>query len=95
MLVTDLDCDVVYKVHNLFATSCFVYFFADSFHLIKTARNCLYNSSSGSRSHLMWNNGSYLLFTHIADLFTATKSLSCTFYQSCHLTTLCSLLTVK
>ena len=69
LLAPDQDCDVVYKVQNLFAISRFVYFFADTCHLIKTARNCLYNSGSGSRSRLMWNNGRYLLFKHIADLF--------------------------
>ncbi len=69
-LVNDLNCDVVFKTINLFATSRrFIYFFADSPHLIKTARNCLYNSGSGTRSRFMWNNGHYLLFRHIADLF--------------------------
>ena len=42
---------------------------ADSPHLMKTARNCLYNSGSGACSRLMWKNGRYLLFRHIADLF--------------------------
>ncbi|CAB4004957.1 Transposable element P transposase, partial [Paramuricea clavata] len=62
------ECDVVYKTLNLFAPSRFVYF-ADSPHLLKTAQNCLYNSGSGSHSRYMWNNGKYLLFNHIADLF--------------------------
>ena len=48
--VKDLECDVVYKVQNIFAMTRFIYFFADSCHLIKTARNCLYNSGSGSQS---------------------------------------------
>ena len=63
------NCDVVYKTPNLFAMSRSIYFFADSPHLMKTARNCLYNSGSGSCSRYMWNNGKYLLFKHIADLF--------------------------
>lgn len=43
-LVDDPNCDVVFKTINLFATSQrFIYFFADSPHLMKTARNCLYN----------------------------------------------------
>ena len=63
------ECDVVYKTLNLFVPSRFVYFFADSPHLLKTARNCLYNSGSGSHSRYMWNNGKYLIFSHIADLF--------------------------
>ena len=36
---------------------------------MKTACNCLYNSGSGSHSRLMWNDGQYLVFRHIADLF--------------------------
>ncbi len=63
-LAKDLKCDVVYKTPNVFAISRFIYFFADSPHLMKTARNCLYNSGSGSRSRYMWNNGNYLLFRH-------------------------------
>lgn len=68
-LAADLKCDVVYKTRNVFAMSRFIYFFADSPHLMKTARNCLYNSGSGSSSRYMWNDGNYVLFRHIADLF--------------------------
>ncbi|CAB4032834.1 Hypothetical predicted protein, partial [Paramuricea clavata] len=69
------ECDVVYKTLNLFAPSRFVYFFADSPHLLKTARNCLYNSGSGSHSRYMWNNGKYLPFSHIADLFSQDQAV--------------------
>ena len=48
-----LDCDVVYKTPNIFAPSQFIFFFADSPHLMKAVRNCLYNSVSGSHSRLM------------------------------------------
>jgi hypothetical protein len=71
-----LNCDVIYKVPNIFATSRFIFFFADACHLIKTARNCLYNSGSGSRSRLMWNNGQYLLFRHVADLFYSDQEFA-------------------
>ncbi len=60
---------VIYKTHNVFAMTRFIFFFADSPHLIKTARNCLYNSGSGSCSRFMWNDGQYLLFRHIANLY--------------------------
>jgi hypothetical protein len=60
---------LVYKTTNLFCLSRMIYFFADVPHLIKTARNCLYNSGSGSHSRLMWNDGKYLLFRHIADMY--------------------------
>ena len=77
-LVRNHKCNVIYKVPNLFALPVpkFIYFFADSCHLIKTARNCLYNSGSGSNSCLMWNNGSYLMFRHIADLFYSDQELA-------------------
>ena len=70
-----MDGDVIYKVHNIFATTRFIYFFADACHLMKTARNCLYNSGSGSCSSLMWNNGRYLMFKHIADQEFALHTL--------------------
>ena len=80
MFMSDVEnevvSDVVYKVNNLFAMDRFIFFFPDACHLIKTARNCLYNSGSGSRSHLMWNNGSYLLFRHIADLFYSNQEFA-------------------
>ena len=44
-------------------------FFADSPRLMKTAVNCLYNSGSGTCSRFLKNDGQYLLFRHIADLF--------------------------
>lgn len=68
---------VVYKVNSLFAMDRFTFFLPNLCHLIiKTARNCLYNSVSGSRSRLMWNNGSYLLFRHIADLFHSNQEFA-------------------
>ena len=80
MFMSDVEnevvSDVVYKVNNLFAMDRFIFFFPDACHLIKTARNCLYNSGSGSRSRLMWNNGSYLLFRHIADLFYSNQEFA-------------------
>ena len=67
-LAKEIQSDVEYKTPNVFAMSRFIYFFADSPHLMKTSRNCLYISGSGSRSRSMWNYGNYLLFKHIADL---------------------------
>ena len=75
-LTVDRECDVVYKTINLFAPSRFIYFFADVPHLMKTARNCLYNSGSGSCSRLMWNDGHYLLFKHIADIFYRDQAVA-------------------
>ena len=75
-LATDLECDVVYETPNLFAVSRYIYFFADSPHLIKTARNCLYNSGSGSCSRYMWKDGKYLLWTHIASLYYSDQEFA-------------------
>ena len=75
-LAKDVDCDVVYKTPNVYAPSRFIFFFADSPHLLKTARNCLYNSGSGSRSRLMWSDGKYVLFRHIADLFYSDQEFA-------------------
>ena len=61
--------DVVYKTINWYSSDRFIYFFADPPHLIKTARNCLAKSGSGNTSRLLWNDGSHLLWSHIADLF--------------------------
>jgi hypothetical protein len=68
---------MVHKVHNIFAMSRYIYFFADACRLIKTARNCLYaNSGSGSCSRLMWNNGQYLQFGHVADSFYSDQQFA-------------------
>ena len=68
--------DIVYKTQNVFAMSRFIFFFADSPHLMKIARNCLYNSGSGSRGQLMWNDGNYLLFRYKANYFYSDQKLA-------------------
>ncbi|CAB4023577.1 Transposable element P transposase [Paramuricea clavata] len=45
-------------------------------HLLKTAWNCLYNSGSGSCSRYMWNDGKYLLFRHIANLYYSEQQFA-------------------
>ena len=45
-------------------------FFSDSPHLLKTTRNCPYNSGMcGKRTRCMWNNEKYMLWDHIAKLY--------------------------
>ena len=44
---------VVHKTINLFVPTRHVYFFSDAPHLLKTARNCLYNSGTGMHTRLM------------------------------------------
>ena len=45
------------------------FFFSDVPHLIKTCTNCLFNSGRGRFSRYMWNNGKYLLWQHIVDVY--------------------------
>lgn len=44
----DSGKDVCYRTINFYAPQRFIYFFSDAPHLIKTTRNCLYHSGSGS-----------------------------------------------
>ena len=64
------DVDVIYRARNLYSTDGrFVYFVADQPHLLKTLRNCLASSGDGKLTRLRWNNGSFLLWSHISKLF--------------------------
>ena len=38
-------------------------------HIIKTARNCLSNSGGNRCTRYMWNDGMYIIWNHIADIF--------------------------
>ena len=59
---------VVYRTVNVYATDRFIWLFADAPHLMKTARNCLYHSSTGKSTRCMWNDGKYLLWQHICTI---------------------------
>ena len=49
------DTDVTYPTVNLFTSEkWFIYFISDVPHLMKTARNCLYNSGKGRYTRYMW-----------------------------------------
>lgn len=62
--------DIVYRTQNIHTKeNRFLYFFADAPHLIKTARNCLSHSGSGPATRFMWNNGFYILWSHISQLY--------------------------
>ena len=61
--------DVINYTPNLFAPGRNIYFFSNAPHLLKTTRNCLFNSGSGKRTRYMWNNGNYMLWDHIAKLY--------------------------
>lgn len=60
---------VCFKALNLFAPDRHVFFLSDPPHLIKTVRNNL--EASGGRTRLLWNQGRYLLWQHVRDLYNA------------------------
>ena len=57
--------DITYSVMNMYAPYRNIYFISDAPHVLKTARNCLYNSGHGKRSRYLWNQGEHLLWGHI------------------------------
>ena len=63
------DVDVTYRVRNIFDPDRYIYFISDPPHLIKTARNCISNSGAGRCSRFMWNDGSYILWSQIKEMF--------------------------
>lgn len=65
----DAGREVVYRTMNLFNAGQFIYFFSDPPHLMKTARNNLYHSGHGKSTRLLWNNGSYVLWSHIRHMY--------------------------
>jgi hypothetical protein len=77
--VASTEIDGVYWTFNVFATDRKIYFFSDHPHLVKTARNCFFNSGSGKRTRYMWNNGKYMLWDHIAQLYFS--DLDCGLHQ--------------
>ncbi len=66
----EFSVDVVNRTINLFAPTRYIYFFSDAPHLLKTSRNCLFNSGTGKHSRLMWN-GDYMMWKHISALYHA------------------------
>ena len=64
------EASVIYRVANVFSEEKrFIYFFSDPPHLIKTARNCLSNSGAGRCTRFMWNDGMFVLWNHISEIF--------------------------
>ncbi|XP_015776465.1 PREDICTED: uncharacterized protein LOC107354492 [Acropora digitifera] len=61
--------DVCFRTINIYAPKRYIYFFSDAPHLVKTTRNCLYHSGFGSCTRYMWNDGHYLLWQHITQVF--------------------------
>ena len=69
-LMGDSDSEIIYRAKNIYTKEMrFIYFFADAPHLIKTVRNCLYNSGFGRATRYMWNNGFFILWSHISRIY--------------------------
>ena len=66
---SDETASVVYYTENHFSPDRNIYFFSDVPHLVKTLRNCLYHSGSGTCIRYMWKDGKYLLWQHIVQLY--------------------------
>ena len=60
---------ICHKTVNLFADDRYIYFLSDAPHLLKTARNCLYNSGYGKNSRYMWNAEKFLIWHHIIQVY--------------------------
>ena len=67
-LSSDDSKEFTYCVMNMYAPHRNLYFISDAPYLIKTARNCLYNSGHGKQSRYLWNEDQFLLWTHISAL---------------------------
>ena len=67
--IADVPNELCYKTINFFDESRFIYFFSDAPHLLKTARNCLFNSGYGRATRYMWNNNKYIVWQHIIQLY--------------------------
>ena len=57
VLESDDNNSIVYRTINLFAPDRFIWFFSDAPHLMKTIRNCIYQSRKVYFLHLMNQNG--------------------------------------
>ena len=66
----EFNGDIVYRTVSLFAPVRFIYFFSDAPHLLKTARNCLFNSGTRKHTRLMWN-GQDMVWDHITGTYNA------------------------
>ena len=52
--------DVTYRTISLFEPKCYIWFFADDPHLLKTARNCIYCLVNANGTRYMWKEGNFI-----------------------------------
>ena len=76
------DVDVTYRTPNFCCTEKrFLYFISDAPHLIKTSRNCLANSGSGRCTRYMYNDGAFIIWNHIAEIFYEDRNCGLHLFQ--------------
>ena len=57
--------DVTHRTKNLIEPKSYVWYLADTPHILKTARNCIYHSGNGNDSRLMWKEGNFITLGHL------------------------------
>ena len=75
------DVDDTYRTSNLHSLQekRFICFISDVPHLLKTTRNCLYNSGSGKYTRYMWKGGMFILWDHI--VFNHECEIGCSSFK--------------
>ena len=81
----DGTSNVVHYTANHFSPDRNIYFFFDAPHLVKTLRNCLYHSGSGTCTRYMWKDGEYLLWQHIVQMYEESGLKLCPKMTSDHI----------
>ena len=56
---------MTYKTINLNEPKCYIWFFEDVSHLLKTARNCIYHLSNGNGTGFMWKERNFILWDRL------------------------------
>ena len=57
--------EMTYKTINLNEPKCYIWFFEDVSHLLKTARNCIYHLSNGNGTGFMWKERNFILWDRL------------------------------
>ena len=65
----DAGKDATYRTIDFCSPDRFIYFLSDKPHLVKTARNCLYNSGFGQATRYMWNGEKYVVWQNIIQIY--------------------------
>lgn len=61
--------DLCYCIVNFYVLYCFIYFFLDVLYFVKIIWNCLKSLGFGICIRYMWNDGNYILWQYIIEMF--------------------------